>query len=140
MPDLLFDHLVGAKQDRLRHRQAERLCGLEVDGHLVLRRQLNGQLRRLRAAQNAIDIGGGATPIGYLVDSVGEQTAVSGKDRLPIDRRYVVSDRRRHERRAMDVREQIRQDDEAASRLARKSGDGRFDLRRYERAQGLVRP
>jgi hypothetical protein len=30
MPDLLFDHLVGAKQDRLRHCSAKRLGGLEV--------------------------------------------------------------------------------------------------------------
>ena len=36
--------------------------------------------------------------------------------------------RRRHEWRAMHVREQIRQDDEAASRLASKGRDGHFDL------------
>jgi hypothetical protein len=30
----LFDHLVGTQQDRLRHRQTERLGGLEVDDHL----------------------------------------------------------------------------------------------------------
>ena len=44
--------------------------------HLEFCRQLNGQLRRLRAAQNAIDISGGATKWVYLVDSVGEQTVV----------------------------------------------------------------
>ena len=27
----LFDHLVGARKQRGRHREAERLCGLEVD-------------------------------------------------------------------------------------------------------------
>ena len=46
----------------MRHRHTERLGGLEVDDHLELDRELNGKLRRLRAAQNAIDIGGGATP------------------------------------------------------------------------------
>ena len=35
------------------------------------------------------------------VDAVGEQAAVSGKDRLVIDRRYVVSGRRRYDPRAM---------------------------------------
>ena len=34
-----------------------------------------------RAAQDAIDIGGGTTPRVYPIDSVGEQTAVSGKGR-----------------------------------------------------------
>jgi hypothetical protein len=38
----LFDHLVGAKQDRLRHRKAERLGGLEVDDHLDACGLLNG--------------------------------------------------------------------------------------------------
>src|SRR5262249_22749914 len=50
---------------------------LEVQDHLKCCRELNGQLRRLRAAQNAIDIGGGATPKVYSVDSVGKQTATA---------------------------------------------------------------
>jgi hypothetical protein len=37
----------------------------------------------------------------YRVNSVGEQTAIFGKFRCPIDRRYVVSGRRRYDRRAM---------------------------------------
>ena len=57
----LFDHLVGAQQYRLRHRKAERLGGLEVHGHLVFRRKLHREIARLLAAQNAIDINGGAT-------------------------------------------------------------------------------
>jgi hypothetical protein len=52
-----------------------------------------GRSLRLLAAQNAIDIGGGATPEVYLVVSVGEQTAVSGIARCPIDRRYARADR-----------------------------------------------
>ena len=38
--------------------------------------------------------------------------------RVPVDRRYVVSGRRQYDRRAMRVRECIRHDDKAASRLA----------------------
>jgi hypothetical protein len=56
-----LDHLVGAKQDRLRHRKAERLGGLEVYDHLELGRKLHREIARLRAAQDAIDIGGGTT-------------------------------------------------------------------------------
>src|SRR6516164_7197283 len=64
----------------------------------------------------------------YLVDSVGEQTAVSGKDRGRIDRRYVVSGRRCYDRRAMQAREWVRFDDKAASRLAPQGVDGGLDL------------
>ena len=84
-------------------------------------------LRGLRAAQNAIDIRGGTTKGVYLIDSVGEQAAVSGKDRLVIDRRYVVPGRRQYDWRAMHERESIH-DDKAASRLPPKGVDGRFDL------------
>jgi hypothetical protein len=54
---LLFDHFVGAQQDRLRHRRTKRLGGLDVDSHLEFDRQLNGKVRRLCPAQDAIDIG-----------------------------------------------------------------------------------
>ena len=43
---------------------------------------------------SGFDIGGGATRDVYLVASVAEQTTVSDKIRVPIDRRYVVSGRR----------------------------------------------
>src|SRR6516165_3130006 len=90
-PRGLFDHLVGANQNRWGYRKAKRLGGLEVQDHLEFCRKLHREIGRLRAAENAIDIGGGATKVVYRVDSVGEQTAVSGKERCRIDRRYVVS-------------------------------------------------
>ena len=72
--------------------------------------------------------GGGTTKGVYPVDAVGEQAAVSGKVRLRIGRRYVVSGGRRYDRRAMRQHECIPRDDKAASRLAPKGRDGRFDL------------
>jgi hypothetical protein len=60
MSNQLLDHLVGAQQDRLRHSKAERLGGLEVHSHLVFHRKLHREIAWLRAAQNAIDISGGA--------------------------------------------------------------------------------
>jgi len=71
---------------------------------------------------------GGTTPSVYWVDPVGEQTAVSGKVRKVIDRRYVVPGRRQNDRRAMYGHECIRHDDKATSRLAPKVDDGRVDL------------
>src|SRR6516165_2268467 len=49
------------------------------------------------------------TTISNLVgDSVGEQTAFSDSERAPIDRRYVVSGRRRYDRCTIRGREYIR--------------------------------
>src|SRR6266853_2068018 len=87
----LLDHVVGAQQDRSRHRKAERLGGLEVDSHLKFDRPLNGQVGRLRATENAIDIEGGAKPYIQQVRSVGKQTAGSGNEFSPIDGWHVVS-------------------------------------------------
>ena len=57
-----------------------------------------------------------------------KQTAISGKERKVIDRRYVVSGRRQYDRRAMHGRECVRDDDKAASLLAAEGHNGRFDL------------
>ena len=43
------------------YRKTERLGGLEVKDHLKLGRELHREIARLFAAQDAIDIGGGAT-------------------------------------------------------------------------------
>src|SRR5215471_6492191 len=89
-----FDHLVGAQQNRRRYGKTERLGGPAVHDHLELGRKLHREIVRLLAAQNAIDISGGATKVVYRVPgrrSVGEQAAVSGKDRIRIDRWYVLS-------------------------------------------------
>src|SRR5262249_21664776 len=110
------------------YRKTERIGGLAVHDHLVFRRQLHRQIARLLAAQNAIHIRGGATKDVYIVRSVGEQGAVSGKSSIRINRRYVVSGRRRYDRRAMRARECIPNNDNAPSRLAPKGDDGGFDF------------
>src|SRR5215467_1964376 len=63
-----FDHLVRAQQDRRGYGKAERRGGLAVHDHLELGWKLHREIARFRAAQNAIDIGGGATPDVYQVD------------------------------------------------------------------------
>jgi len=70
-----------ATASRWGYRKAERLGGPSVRDHLELGRKLHREIARIRAAQNAIDIGSGATKEVYPVGSIGEQTAVSGRFR-----------------------------------------------------------
>ena len=80
-PPLLLDHLAGAQQNRWGYRKTERLGGLEVQDHLKFCWKLYREIARLLPTQDAIDISGDTTKGVYLVDSVGEQAAVSGKVR-----------------------------------------------------------
>jgi hypothetical protein len=81
-----------------------RVGGLAVHGHLELGRKLHREIARLFAAQDAIDISGGATNDVYHVDSVGEQAAVSASqgiidvDRIEIALLDVVNKAPRVER------------------------------------------
>src|SRR6516164_244523 len=54
-----FDHLVGQREQLVRHFEAERLGGLEIDGEFDLGRLLDRQIARLFALENASDIGAG---------------------------------------------------------------------------------
>jgi len=54
--EALFDHFVGRREERFRHLDAQRLRCLEVDHCLVL--TLNRQVRKLGAAQDAVNISG----------------------------------------------------------------------------------
>src|SRR5262249_57652178 len=57
----LFDHLVSAEQDRLRHIEAERFGGLAIEDELEFRYPLNRKIGRFGAFENLVHKEGGAT-------------------------------------------------------------------------------
>src|SRR5437899_12117128 len=71
----LLDHLVGPQQERLRNRQAERLCGGQIDDESELGRLLDRQVPRPRPAQNLVDKIGGTPEQIWEVWSIGHQTS-----------------------------------------------------------------
>ena len=62
-----LDHLVRPIQQRLRDRQADLLCRLEIDDELKLRRLLDGQVSGLGAFENPVHVVGGAPKIRRII-------------------------------------------------------------------------
>ena len=56
-----------AQQDRCRHIEAKRLGGRHIEHGLVFHRQLHRQIGQLLALKDAVDVGGGAASMAYLV-------------------------------------------------------------------------
>ena len=52
----LFDHLIGSRKQFVWDGECERLGGLEIDDQLILCRYLHGEIGRLLALEDAVDI------------------------------------------------------------------------------------
>ena len=67
--------LVGEREQRRRHGNAERLGSLEIDDQLVLGRLLYRKIGGLLAPEDAIDIAGGSAMLIEEIGAVGDETA-----------------------------------------------------------------
>ena len=74
---LLFDHVVGGGKQGLRHSQAQRLGGLEVDRQFVLGRCLHRQVGRLIALEDSVDIPRRALALVEEIRPIRNQAAAS---------------------------------------------------------------
>src|SRR6516225_11529505 len=100
----LFDHLVGAGEQRWRDVEAKRFGGLEVDHKLVPGRVLHREVTRLLTLENAIDVAGGATVLIDEVGPVGHETAIGDEVSIGIDCRQAMFGRKRDDQLAMNRR------------------------------------
>jgi hypothetical protein len=75
----LLEHLVSRHQQLVRHRQAERLRGLEIDDQLEFRGLLDWEVGGLRALEDLVHVLRGTTVHLPKIDSVGHQPAGLGK-------------------------------------------------------------
>jgi hypothetical protein len=60
----LLDKLIGAQQEPFGDREAKRFGSRQVDNEIELGRLFDGDVARLRPAQNLVDIVGGAAGTG----------------------------------------------------------------------------
>src|SRR5215475_9810203 len=83
----LFDHFVGAGEQRGRYCEIKRLRGLEIDDELKFGGLLNRELVRFSSLENTINISRSLLPQGVIVDPIRNQPAVRHKKAIGVDRR-----------------------------------------------------
>src|SRR5262249_2846928 len=125
---LLFDRLVGKREQRRRRRKAEDLRSLKIDDQLVLSRGLYRQIAGLFALEDTVDVGGCTPKDLRHVGAVGHQAAARGKETKRVDRWDVMARRQRDDRLAIVRHADVRQHHQAPIRFARKHIEHAIDI------------
>src|SRR5215472_8724240 len=73
--ETLFDHLVGAQQERLWDSEAEGFCGGQIDDEVEFGRLLDRNVAWFHPAQNLVRNVTGASKHVWTVSSIGHQTS-----------------------------------------------------------------
>ena len=82
---VLFDHLVGASEKRVRNLEAERPGGLEIDHEFVPSRHLHRQVGGLLALEDAIDVAGRVPQTrGYRYAVANDRVLLVGTSRIVV--------------------------------------------------------
>jgi hypothetical protein len=128
--DSVLSGVAGGRQERFRDGQTERLGGLEIDHQVVLCRRLHGQISRLLAPQDAIDVAGGLSILLDDTESIGDQTAIRDEETSRIHCGQLVLCCQHDDQTAMNRRRVGRRRDQTAIRRACESRDAVLDLTR----------
>src|SRR6516165_5107985 len=115
---LLFDHLVGAGEQRWGNGEAERFGCVQIDDQFELGGRLHRKLARLRALENTVDVDGGASKQIHKVDAVRHQTPFFYGKTIGRNARYTVSRRQFDNAVAMNDIETVRHHDQSWRRAA----------------------
>src|SRR6516164_3019084 len=124
----LFDQFVGAGEQLARHREAERLGGLEINRQFKLDRLLDRQVSGLRAHQDAIHIGGRASEQVGPLDSVGDKATAASELGHRINCRQTMLRSRGDDELAARIEKTVRQDNKPRCRLRCGRTDRAFNV------------
>src|SRR5262249_872222 len=124
----LFDHLVGAGEERWRHIETERPGRLQIDDELKLSRLQDRKVGRLRALQDLSSVGADLTKTINDVGSVAHQPAGFNNLASPINRGNPVARRQNSKLDAPAVEGKVAADKERVGTVANERGEGSLDL------------
>src|SRR5262249_54229242 len=120
----------GEREQRRRHRDSERLGGLEVNDQLELGRCLDWKIAWTFALENASDVARRPGVHVTHVYSVRDQTTAGGIVTEPVDRWQAIPCRLRDDKLAVNRYEGARYHDKAGIRLGFRCGNGALDISR----------
>src|SRR4051812_12971195 len=103
-----LDHLVGAREQRPRYGEAERLCRLQVDQELILRWILHRQIARFLAPEDAVHTTGHSSKLIDVIRPVGDQATIDDEKAKRVDRGQTVAGRQSDYQLAINLRQPVR--------------------------------